>query len=276
MAKPPHNVHELMLALTRIAGNNIKAVEFRNLLAMTIVSQMLPKGSVVKGGSSLRVRLGPGNCRVTRDLDAARSMDEDSFLMTLKENLSVGWNDFTGFALKGEKRRVEDLDECYVMQPVDIKLSYRGKPLCTVELEISHNEIGDADTFEERGLPESVAKMFTDLNLPLPGPIPLMTIPYQIAQKLHGLTESNSKRVRDLVDLQLIIKNCEISYPEVATICRRLFAYRQKQAWPPKVVANTKWSENYESARQELSDVLPSVDEAIIWANELIAKIDAA
>ena len=33
----------------------------------------------------------------------------------------------------------------YVMQPCDVKLKYLGIPWFTVQLEVGHNEIGDAD-----------------------------------------------------------------------------------------------------------------------------------
>lgn len=44
----------------------------------------------------------------------------------------------------------------YVMQPLDIKLAYRNHPWCTVRLEVSHNELGDADTLDMRELPEEI------------------------------------------------------------------------------------------------------------------------
>ena len=79
MPKQPHNEHELELALTRYAGSNIAAVECRDIMAGVILGQMLPTGSVVKGGTSMRLRLGPERSRVTVDFDTARSIDLDSY-----------------------------------------------------------------------------------------------------------------------------------------------------------------------------------------------------
>ena len=102
-----------------------------------------------------------------------------------------------------------------------------------------------------------------------------MPISYQVAQKLHGASEPGSKRAHDLVDLQLIVRNSPIDYAKLRTICVRLFAYRRKQSWPSTVSIGEGWSERYDAEKLDLP-VLPTVDEAVRWANELIAKIDSA
>ena len=96
MAKQPHNEHELELALTRLAGSNLAAVEYRDIMAGVILGQMLPAGTVVKGGTSMRLRLGPGNARVTIDFDTARNVELDEYIRTLRSLLELGWADFTG------------------------------------------------------------------------------------------------------------------------------------------------------------------------------------
>ena len=62
-----------------------------------------------------------------------------------------------------------------------------------------------------------------------------MSLEYQIAQKLHGLSESGSNRINDLIDLQLIIKNSNVDLKKINSICKRLFDYRNQQLWPPKI-----------------------------------------
>ena len=59
----------------------------------------------------------------------------------------------------------------------------------------------------------------------------------------------------------------------------RLFAYRKRQAWPPTIVAGPEWSSAYEAALETMQDrsgILPTIDEAVAWANDLIARIAAA
>ena len=46
------------------------------------------------------------------------------------------------------------------------------------------------------------------------------------------------------------------------------------QPWPARVVRNENWDVAYLERKGGLK-VLPTVDEAIIWANDLVARIDA-
>ena len=103
----------------------------------------------------------------------------------------------------------------------------------------------------------------------------MMLLEYQVAQKLHGCSAPGSKRAHDLVDLQIIMSHSSIDFEKTAEICRRLFAYRKTHQWPPQVVKGEKWDEAYSNQRLDLP-VLPTVDEAIVWANELIEIIDKA
>ena len=275
MPKQPHNEHELELALTRYAGSNIAAVECRDIMAGVILGQMLPTGSVVKGGTSMRLRLGPERSRVTVDFDTARNIDLDSYIKDLRARLETGWCDFTGAVLIRKQASASGVPFEYVMQPLDIKLAYRNHPWCTVRLEVGHNELGDADESETRELPQKVLDIFAAMNLPMPKPIPLMPLSFQIAQKLHGASQPGSSRVRDLIDLQLIAQNETIDFARTADICRRLFAYRKAHVWPPQIEKGDLWSEVYSTQRGTLP-VLPTVDEAIAWANDLITRIDKA
>jgi len=185
--------------------------------------------------------------------------------------LRVGWSGFTGHAVERRTAKVKDVDPQYVMKPYDIKLDYNGKPWLTVPLEIGHNEIGDADD-PERALSEDVPPLFEELGLPIPGDVFLMPLHFQIAQKLHAVSSPGNNRARDLVDLQLMVNNCEINYAKTEATCRRLFAYRKKQAWPPVIVKGDGWDGLYDAAKEDLA-VVAGVDDAIVWANRFIAKI---
>ena len=122
---------------------------------------------------------------------------------------------------------------------------------------------------------EEVGEIFSSLGFPVPSPVPLMSLEYQVAQKLHGATEPDSKRAHDLIDLQIIAGSRNLDLKRLNALCRRLFAYRKMQKWPTQVVKNPDWSGIYDQERGELP-VLPTVDEAIAWTNDLIAKIAAA
>jgi hypothetical protein len=138
---------------------------------------------------------------------------------------------------------------------------------------VSHNELGDADTLDMRELPTEIKGIFDGLNFPEPKPIPLMSIPFQVSQKLHGVSQPGSSRVRDLIDLQLIIQNEELDVAKTADICRRLFNYRKMHAWPMKIQKGEGWDSVYEEQRGDLP-VAESCDEAVRIINDLIDRLD--
>ena len=271
MIKRPNSRGNLDRAIERIFGNYEKSTEIRSIMANTIVGQMLPEG-VVKGGSSLKLRFGNQCTRVTMDLDMACRGDLAAFLDALAANLKQGWNGFSGTIVRYEPASPKNIPAEYVMKPYGVKLLYNGQSWCTVDLEIGFNEIGDAEDVEY-GLSGEVVDIFRQLAFPDPKPVPLMRLEYQIAQKLHGASEPGSRRAHDLIDLQLIVSRGEFDYRRLHDVCRRLFAYRRKQTWPPTVVKGVDWESVYNEENGKGS-VLATVDEAIAWANELIAEID--
>ena len=274
MKSAPNSKSNLDRAILRYAQSDVRAVSLRVSMANTIVAQMIGQG-VVKGGSGLKFRYGEAATRVTIDLDTAWNTNLDAFLKDLNEKLKAGWNGFDGLLVVQRQASPRGIPFDYVMQPCDVKLNYKGTPWYTVKLEIGHNEIGDADEIDLIPPRKDVSDLFDFLCLPTPGAIPVMRLEFQIAQKLHGASAPNSKRAHDLIDLQLVLAHATLDWLKMAAICRRLFAYRKVHAWPPTITKGESWDEVYAAQAVGLS-VLPTVDEAITWANELIAKIDAS
>jgi len=272
MKRAPNSRVNLDRAIVRFAGLMRTADALRNTLANAIVAQMLPQG-VVKGGTSLKFRYGSDAARATLDLDTAWRTGLDDFLKELRLNLGKGWESFTGEVQIRRPASPKGIPTDYVMQPCDVKLSYRGVPWYTVQLEVGHNEVGDADEAVRIPMPVEVDKLCDFLCFSHLGTIPVMRLEHQIAQKLHGASAPNSRRAHDLIDLQLIVSRNEIDYSLTRDICSRLFAYRKVHPWPPQVVKSDNWEAIYRTQRKELP-VLPTVDEAIEWTNALIQKIE--
>ena len=268
----PKSRAALERAIVRYAGNDtIRANELAVAFANAIVAQMVGAG-VVKGGTSLKFRYDDKMTRVTSDLDTAWSESLDSFLKDVGGKLKEGWNGFKGELQILEQANPRRVPFAYVMQPCSVRLNYLGKTWRVVDLEIGHNEIGDADAYDVVPVPKTIADLAASLAFPALGDIRAMKLEYQVAQKLHGVTEARSKRAHDLIDLQLIDSLHRLDLVRTGEICRQLFRYRRKQPWPPTVVKNEKWAEIYSVQKGNLP-VLPTVDEAITWANALIARI---
>ena len=274
--KRPNTCTNLIRAIKRIARNT-DDVRLSRSLANVVVGQMLPDG-VVKGGSSLMLRYGVDRTRYTRDIDTARSMEHDEYLAELKKALADGWNGFTAELVDVAPPMPDGVPSAYIMKPYDAKVKYLGRAWQTVRIEVGHNEIGDADDYEEF-LPEELAKAFEELDLPRPRPLRVMMLSYQVAQKLHAVSEGGNARAHDLIDLQLIMLHSKPELADVRSKCVRLFDYRRKQPWPPKIEKGEGWDEIYAVAMRTIGDqtaLCSTVDEAIAWANELIASIDKA
>ncbi|MCL2606059.1 MAG: nucleotidyl transferase AbiEii/AbiGii toxin family protein, partial [Coriobacteriia bacterium] len=219
-------------------------------------------------------RFGDVDTRFSDDLDTVQGKNLDSFIEALKAELSKGWNGFTGHVVSKPPAKPEGILPQYVMQPFEVKLSYNSKPWLTVNLEVGHNEIGDADE-PDWGIASDVIAIFKRLGFPAPEPVPLMQLRHQIAQKLHGASEPGSKRVHDLIDLQRIASGKSVNYRELKTTCVQLFAYRNMQPWPPIIVKGENWDFLYADQIGSLP-VVESVDDAIAWTNGLITAIDSA
>jgi hypothetical protein len=268
--KTPNSRRNLDIALLRKFESPI---EVRLLMANTIIGQLLPDG-VVKGGSSLKLRYGDKETRYTTDLDAARAAKLDDYIRELGVALEKGWHGFTGRIVPQTPAKPKNVPGEYIVQPFAIKLSYNSAPWITVQLELGHDEIGDTGSPDYAISPE-IVEVFESLGFPAPGPVAVMSIPHQIAQRLHAVSGSKSDRAHDLVDLQLMAANEDVDYAKTKEACQRLFASRKLQVWPPTVVRGDNWGELYESQLSDL-DVLQSVDEAVEWVNELVAAIAAA
>lgn len=277
MTKKPNSATNLIKAIKRYCSEKRDDIRLARAMADVVVGQMLPSG-VVKGGSSLMFRFGGSVTRYTKDVDTARVMDLEAYLSILRTKLAEGWNGFTGKLIEVEPPSPPNVPKPYIMVPFDIKLQYLGRPWMTVRIEIGHNEIGDADDCE-MGLPEDIADAFVALGFPLPEKIPVMKLSYQVAQKLHAVSSEGSDRAHDLIDLQLISLHSQLDFADVKAKCQRLFNYRREQPWPPKLVKGLNWSDIYQEARDTLNDstsIVETVEEAIEWTNNLIAKINEA
>jgi len=84
--------------------------------------------------------------------------------------------------------------------------------------------------------------------------------------------DQGNDRARDLVDMQIVLKNSSVDLAKTKHLCERIFAYRKKHQWPPVIIAGADWDSMYLEAKDDLP-VLPSVGEAIAWANDLIERI---
>lgn len=269
----PRNVRALTDRLTNVSGSRYAGELLRRTVACVVVGQMLPDG-LVKGGAAMRIRLGTTTSRFSRDFDVVRRGRLDEFMADLQGRLRSGWAGFTGRVVTLDPPRPVGVPPAYVMRPFEVKLDYIGKPWLTLPLELGSDEIGDTDR-TVADLSTDITVLFTDLGLPPPRPIPLLSVEDQVAQKLHACSAAGSDRAHDLVDLQLLDGFAQIDLVAANGLCARLFASRRGHAWPPVVTSGAGWSTLYAEAAEGLP-VLQDLDGAIDWCNGLIVRIGSS
>ena len=242
------------------------------IVATTAAAQMMPSG-VVKGGTAMQLRLGPGRSRFSQDLDVARAGALDEFEAGYRKNLRTGWAGFSGELVAKTPPSPVGVPARYVMRPCQVRVTYGtgGTPWRTVEFELGHDELGCTDA-PEIEIAADVIGIFVRIGLPTPAALPLMARHHQVVQKLHACTAPGNDRARDLVDLQLLLDPDTLDYANTARLARRLFTARQGHAWPPRVVEQPGWASIYREAATDLS-VATSLDAAIEWTNALIDRV---
>lgn len=249
------------------------------VIANTVVGQMLP-GGVVKGGTSIKVRVGEAGSRFTPDLDAVRDghVSVDDYIASLEDLLEHGWGSFTGIVVRREPAEPSGVPDDYVMQPFDVRLFYRGAHWVTVKLELGHDEIGSTAS-PERRIARDICDLFSEIGLPEPSPIPLLPVEHQIAQKIHACTLPprdgwSNDRAHDLVDIQILRNEEVVDIALLSSLAPRLFAARNVHSWPPVIVPVDSWNTIYEEAARGL-DVEQDMDTAVAELNTWIDVVAA-
>ncbi len=271
----PKHVAALRKRVENVAGGDpVRANIVLRTVTMIAVAQMLPP-SAVKGGTAMRLRMGMRNSRFSKDLDLARREGLDEFLATYAIALRTGWGGFAGEIRPNRaKARPPGVPSNYTMESRDIKVSYAGKSLITLVLDVGHDELDD--TLDPPvALSGDIPELFANLGLPTPAPVPVVAHDHQIAQKLHAVTGPRSERAHDLVDLQLLEAGCPYDDAQVGKLAERLFKFRHDHAWPPSVEPAPEWESLYTAAAEGL-DVLRDLNSAVAWTNAYIARLEAA
>ncbi|MEX1142024.1 MAG: nucleotidyl transferase AbiEii/AbiGii toxin family protein [Thermoleophilaceae bacterium] len=225
----------------------------------------------IKGGVAMELRLRL-DARATRDLDAVFLGAFDGWLETLDDALAAP---IAGFSLtRGEPEPIGTTGAARVA----VRLAYRGRRWGTVTLEVAQAEAGHVlDVDEVDGFDLSL------FGLPRPERVPVVGLPYLVAQKLHACTEPlpgrENPRVRDLIDLQLVQPLlADGGLHVIRDACIAVFDERATHPWPPRLTTPTRWPEAYARLTDELASphVAATLDAAARSIEALVARIDDA
>ena len=230
---------------------------------------------LVKGGVSLELRRGIPQSRTSKDLDAVIRGDIATVHELLAEAGAQGWEGFTAVFTPPVAFEVPALG-CDAFR-FTAKINYQGKPFVSVPIEVSPIEAGNGDTYDKVS-----SEALALVGLPNSGAVPCMTLPWQVAQKLHGCTEPVDEprandRAHDLVDLQLL-EALLVDEPlsETRAACVAVFEGRSKQHWPPVLVALPHWPSIYVRATEGLDELglASDIEQAVLQVQSFVEQID--
>ncbi|HEV3152444.1 MAG TPA: nucleotidyl transferase AbiEii/AbiGii toxin family protein [Candidatus Baltobacteraceae bacterium] len=175
----------------------------------------------VKGGAAMELRLGLA-ARATKDLDIGVASDPDKLLETLNTVLSSGYGPYT-YRVKDARTLPNGTQRC------EIAIDYAGLTLVTTEVDLapsSHHVATDA----------IVTREFVEFDIEAID-IPCLSLPEQIAQKVHACTEPvtpprKNLRHRDITDVLALEQQGFVDYRKTREYCEITFAQRATHSWP--------------------------------------------
>jgi Nucleotidyl transferase AbiEii toxin, Type IV TA system len=221
---------------------------------------------LLKGGVAIELRVGSG-ARATQDVDLVFFGDPGQLGEILDEDLSEPYSVFSFEREQAESRR-EGLFHC-----VNVKLLFRGRSWGTLKLEVASPDSGATDGEEVEAIP------IDEFGIEGPQMIRCLSLRYQIAQKIHAVTQrfdqGENERFRDLIDL-IICRDLVADLAEVREACLRTFDARSLHAWPPDLQVPDSWAEPYVALAEEMDFPVAEVSDAAAQVRELIDEIQAS
>lgn len=120
-----------------------------------------------------------------------------------------------------------------------------------------------------------------DFKLDGPEKVACLSLRYQVAQKIHAVTEQAGGRINhrywDLIDLLLQRELLGGDLIRVREARFEIFTGRDLHPWPPELMVPKEWHGPYAAVAEELeADLPPDVDAAAEAVRNFIAAIDGA
>jgi predicted nucleotidyltransferase component of viral defense system len=208
---------------------------------------------VAKGGYSLDLRI--ENARTTKDIDFSFTGnlngywngEPNSLLDLLNDKAKIDLNDFMVYTVRISTLNLENAP--YGGHRFPVEASMAGRRFAAFSIDIA---AGDAwfEPHEEITLPNWLG--FAGIA---PGDIPVIRMEQHFAEKLHAYTQDRdypNSRVKDLVDLYLILENFQLSKRDLVQIAQATFAKRKDSVYPP-IIADPpeNWKSRFEAMVSE-------------------------
>jgi hypothetical protein len=241
---------------------------------------------LLKGGTLLQHRLN-ATARTTKDVDGLVRGDLDAFLLALEDALAQSWGPLT--LRRAEVQVIPVPNKIIKPRRFDIILELRGVTWRRIQFEVSPDEAGIGNDQEPIEPPP-----LAGFGLPDPDTLVGIALRYQIAQKIHAVTDPHdppaqvNDRARDVIDLLLLHDLAETSGRPTLTEMRQaveaIFAARADEArrlglptrtWPTTLTAYDHWTVDYARAATT-GGIDLTLSEAVEQVNNWLYRIEQA
>jgi len=157
----------------------------------------------------------------------------------------------------------------------DVRVRWKTKTLAKIKLEVSGAEGGagrDYDSLPSFSLAEQFGMAAGVAD------VPCLPLRYQVAQKLHAVSDprEDNDRFRDLIDLIILDDLNEDGDEALREACTEIFALRDQHAWPPQVVAHEDWDQGYQAMAAVMNFPITDLSDALRLVRAMVARIEAA
>ena len=182
--------------------------------------------------------------------------------------IAIGFDKFL-FRRKGAPHTLEQADTARV----EIAITYQGRSFQTLDVDLGM--IG-----ELYDLINPVIYGLSELGLPVTSPIRCLTLPVQIAQKIHAATnpriinDPKQNRARDILDVLLIKLLGQFDEDSIRKAVVRIFKERAEHAWPPQhIIYPGDWKARLADMATTLGYPITDAEEILANFHEIIGKL---
>lgn len=227
---------------------------------------------LLKGGFAMELRYRP-KARTTRDIDLTATTNAG--LMEMRAQLQAAaerdLGDHLEFRIGSFRRELPGAPEGGARFPVEALLA--GKVFGRFHIDVG---IGDHVSGQPELLIGEDLLGFAGIE-----PARVLAIPkaQQFAEKLHAYTyawdDRENTRVKDIVDLVLLIERGEPDPDEVAAAIRETFARRNTHGIPRELTAPpTSWASEFPSLARQVELTTPELDAAFKVVAEYFNRLE--
>jgi predicted nucleotidyltransferase component of viral defense system len=222
----------------------------------------------IKGGAGLVLKFGLTNTRFTRDLDLAIP-NRNEFLQILPNLTSYAW---CGFSIEGYVIRdiyaPASIPTDQTVQRIDLQLKFLETRWLTTRIEITNNEVINLPQIYHPILHQEIISIFESLSLTTSGMFNLISAEFQVAQKLHAVTQIGSERGRDLFDIYLLKTRGDFDSNLTKDLFNQLVIKRNTHQAPNQIPATDALFASYQFATAGIS--APDFNTALKVCNQLL------